>query len=180
MPHRVLEGAEGVFARIISATSQSADADYKPETGLLASDDPFSGFPAIEDCGIIGDWRAAALLKSRGRSTDCAGQDLTSRQSFAALLDRVKGGYWKIVALSAGKTVSSEQIERHYVPETKPPGFMALNHGYQTPVSVFLPTRFSGPFWDRCITSGEPCLYEGSPGLPKTGLAKTPSHCSAL
>jgi hypothetical protein len=66
MPHRFLRGAKGVFARIISATSQSADADYKPETGLMASEDPFSGFPAIEDYGIIGDCRAAAIALKAG------------------------------------------------------------------------------------------------------------------
>jgi hypothetical protein len=101
MPHRFLKGAKGVFARIISATSQSADADCKPETGLMALEDPFSGFPAIEDYGIIGD-------------------------NLRCVAGPRKRGYWKIVALSAGKTVSSEQIDDTMCPK---PTF--CKHGFR-------------------------------------------------
>jgi GH15 family glucan-1,4-alpha-glucosidase len=118
MPHRFLEGAKDVFARTVSAASPCAGADYKTETAPLACDGPFSEFPAIEDYGIIGDCRAAALVSKQGSIDWLCWPRFDKPAIFAALLDREKGGHWQIVALSAGKAISSEQIERQYVPET--------------------------------------------------------------
>jgi GH15 family glucan-1,4-alpha-glucosidase len=79
---------------------------------------PSPEFPAIGDYGIIGDCRAAALVSKLGSIDWLCWPRFDAPAIFAALLDREKGGYWQIAALSAGRPMASGRVDRHYVPET--------------------------------------------------------------
>jgi len=62
----------------------------------------------IDDYGIIGDCRAAALVSRSGSIDWLCWPRFDSPSLFAAILDRRKGGFWNI-------TPSTEfQVERHY------------------------------------------------------------------
>jgi GH15 family glucan-1,4-alpha-glucosidase len=69
-------------------------------------------WPQIHDYGIIGDCRSAALVSREG-SIDWLCWPRFDRPSiFAALLDRERGGHWRI------SPVGSATIKRQYVPES--------------------------------------------------------------
>ncbi len=53
-------------------------------------------FPAIQDLGVIGDRRTAALVDRRGAIVWCCLPDFASPTAFGALLDPERGGYWRI------------------------------------------------------------------------------------
>jgi GH15 family glucan-1,4-alpha-glucosidase len=73
---------------------------------------PQAKVAAIEDYGIIGDCRAAALV-SRGGSIDWLCWPRFDKSSiFAGLLDRDRGGYWSITP------VVLDRIERQYLPDS--------------------------------------------------------------
>ncbi len=69
-------------------------------------------FPAIENYGIIGDCRAAALVSRNGSIDWVCWPRFDSPSIFAALLDRERGGYWTLSPAGA------YSVERHYVPES--------------------------------------------------------------
>ena len=54
-----------------------------------------AGFPQIQQCGIIGDCRAAALVSREGSIEWLCWPRFDKPAIFAALLDREKGGYWR-------------------------------------------------------------------------------------
>lgn len=74
----------------------------------LASPDPRS-YPDIGDYGVIGDCRSAALVSRYGCIDWLCWPQFDSPSIFAALLDRERGGYWKIAP------VGPSSIERQYL-----------------------------------------------------------------
>src|SRR5438034_2657882 len=70
------------------------------------------GVSGIQDYGIIGDCRAAALVSRHGSIDWLCWPRFDKASIFAALLDPERGGYW---CISAG---SAEQIERQYLPDS--------------------------------------------------------------
>jgi GH15 family glucan-1,4-alpha-glucosidase len=68
--------------------------------------------PAIEDYGVIGDCRAAALVSRAGSIDWLCWPRFDSPSIFAALLDHERGGYWKLCPV--GKC----SAERRYLPES--------------------------------------------------------------
>ena len=87
--------------------------------GLLAASPTFSNFiyldvvtPKIQDYGVIGDCRSAALISKYGSIEFLCWPRFDSRSIFAAILDRQKGGFWSI----APEEPFSSSFE--YIPET--------------------------------------------------------------
>jgi GH15 family glucan-1,4-alpha-glucosidase len=70
------------------------------------------GVSGIQDYGIIGDCRAAALVSRHGSIDWLCWPRFDKASIFAALLDPERGGYW---CISAG---SAQQIERQYLPDS--------------------------------------------------------------
>ena len=69
-------------------------------------------WPAIEDYGIIGDCRSAALVSRDGSIDWLCWPRFDKPAIFAALLDRKRGGFWRI------SPVGHATIKRHYVPDS--------------------------------------------------------------
>jgi hypothetical protein len=91
----------------------------------------------IQDYGIIGDCRAAALIGRNGSLDWLCWPQFDSPAIFAGILDYERGGHWRI------GPDAPYQAERRYVGESnvrelEPPGFLALNYGISTPLSVIL------------------------------------------
>lgn len=71
------------------------------------------GLPCnIEDYGIVGDCRAAALVSKRGSIDWLCWPRFDSPAVFAALLDSDNGGYWSI------SPSQSFQVKRNYIPDS--------------------------------------------------------------
>ncbi len=68
--------------------------------------------PEIQDYGIIGDCRAAALVSCFGSIDWLCWPRFDKPAIFAALLDRERGGHWQIAPTAACT------IQRQYIPET--------------------------------------------------------------
>jgi GH15 family glucan-1,4-alpha-glucosidase len=66
----------------------------------------------IQDYGIIGDCRSAALVSREGSIDWLCWPKFDSPAIFCAILDRERGGYWRIGVLNA------TSIARKYVPDT--------------------------------------------------------------
>ncbi len=105
-----------------------------PREMLLDRDDPL--FPAIENYGIIGDCRAAALVSREGCIDWACWPRFDSPSIFAALLDRDVGGYWRL------SPVRPYSTERRYLPE-----------------SNVLETTFSTPTGTAVLTDVMPVGY---------------------
>jgi len=71
-----------------------------------------ASFPQIQDYGIIGDCRAAALVSREGSVEWLCWPRFDKPAIFAALLDREKGGYWRISPAEAAK------VQRRYLPDS--------------------------------------------------------------
>ena len=69
-------------------------------------------FPAIADYGIIGDCRSAALVSKDGLLEWLCWPRFDSASVFAALLDRERGGFWKI------SPIPPYAVKREYVTNT--------------------------------------------------------------
>jgi GH15 family glucan-1,4-alpha-glucosidase len=71
-----------------------------------------ASFPQIRDYGIIGDCRAAALISRTGAIDWLCWPRFDKAAIFAALLDREKGGFWRISPAEA------VLVERRYLPDS--------------------------------------------------------------
>lgn len=71
-----------------------------------------SSWPEIQDYGIIGDCRSAALVSRAGSIDWLCWPRFDKPSIFAALLDKERGGYWSI------SPVVSASIERQYVKDS--------------------------------------------------------------
>lgn len=74
-------------------------------------------FPLINDYGAIGDCRSVALVSSAGSIEWLCWPRFDSPSLFASILDRERGGYWRI-SPSAGRTVARGYVERSNVLQT--------------------------------------------------------------
>jgi GH15 family glucan-1,4-alpha-glucosidase len=79
-------------------------------------------WPKIEDYGIIGDCRSAALVSRNGSIDWLCWPRFDKPSIFAALLDRERGGYWLI------SPTGSATVERRYLP-----GSNVLETHFSTP-----------------------------------------------
>jgi len=73
---------------------------------------PAIHWPGIQDYGIIGDCRSGALVSRDGSIDWLCWPRFDKPSIFAALLDRERGGFWRI------STVAPATIERQYVPDS--------------------------------------------------------------
>src|SRR5438105_12987978 len=90
--------------------SASGDAlEFSQETQSCASRDPI---PNIQDYGIIGDCRAAALVSCDGSIDWLCWPRFDKPSIFAAILDLEKGGFWRVCP------VGPHQRDRSYIYET--------------------------------------------------------------
>ena len=107
-----------------------------------------SAWPAIQDYGIIGDCRSAALVSRYGSIDWLCWPRFDAPSIFAALLDRERGGYWRISPVGPAAT------KQHYVPD-----------------SNVLETHFSSP-------SGSAILVDMMPGASNTSYHNSflPDH----
>src|SRR5689334_20374040 len=78
---------------------------------------PSKDFPRIDDYGAIGDCRAVALVSSAGSIEWLCWPRFDSPSLFASILDREKGGYWRICP-STGRMSARRYIEHSNVLET--------------------------------------------------------------
>src|SRR3984885_14588442 len=91
-------------------------------------------WPQIEDYGIIGDCRSAALVSRQG-SIDWLCWPRFDRPSiFAALLDRDCGGHWRI------SPVGSAAVERHYVSDSNVLETRFTNHSGSAILTDLMPS----------------------------------------
>jgi GH15 family glucan-1,4-alpha-glucosidase len=72
----------------------------------------FDSFPKIQDYGVIGDCRSAALISREGSLDWLCWPRFDSNSIFASLLDRRNGGRWSIAPAQPFET------ERNYVSDT--------------------------------------------------------------
>jgi GH15 family glucan-1,4-alpha-glucosidase len=102
------------------------------------------GYPAIADHGLIGDLHTAALISTQGEIDWLCLPRFDSPSVFASLLDREKGGYFRIAP--AGEGYVTRQL---YLPESA-----VLLTRFMTPGGVgevldFMPVAESGKPTDR-------------------------------
>ncbi|MFZ0817132.1 MAG: glycoside hydrolase family 15 protein [Candidatus Sulfotelmatobacter sp.] len=79
-------------------------------------------WPEIKDYGVIGDSRSAALVSREGSIDWLCWPRFDKPAIFAALLDRERGGYWRI------SPVEPTGIERHYLPDSNVLETRFINH----------------------------------------------------
>lgn len=96
-------------------------------------------WPQIEDYGIIGNCRSAALVSRQGSIDWLCWPRFDKPAIFAALLDRDRGGHWRI------SPVGSATVERHYIPD-----------------SNVLETRFTGQSGSAILTDLMPSSSRAS------------------
>ncbi len=95
-------------------------------------------FPAVEDYGVIGDCRAAALVSRTGSIDWLCWPRFDSPSIFGALLDRERGGYWKL------SPVGNYSVERRYLPESNVIQARFTTHSGTAVLSDLMPVRDSG------------------------------------
>ncbi|MGH9514141.1 MAG: glycoside hydrolase family 15 protein [Terriglobales bacterium] len=86
----------------------------EPASSLIAS----RSYPDIGDYAVIGDCRTAALISKYGCIDWLCWPRFDSPSIFAALLDRERGGYWKI-APAGPSSVQREYLEGSNVLQTR-------------------------------------------------------------
>src|SRR2546430_16884216 len=84
----------------------------RESNNLVGERSSLSVVSAIQDYGIMGDCRAAALVSRYGSIDWLCWPRFDKASIFAALLDPERGGYWSISPDSA------QQIERQYLPQS--------------------------------------------------------------
>jgi hypothetical protein len=105
-------------------------------------------WPEIKDYSIIGDCRSTALVSRNGSIDWLCWPRFDKPSIFAAILDRERGGYWRI------SPVEPATIERKYVPD-----------------SNVLETRFTSPHGSVILTDLMPVIPH-----PLTQDALLPDH----
>ncbi|HEV2699268.1 MAG TPA: trehalase-like domain-containing protein, partial [Terriglobales bacterium] len=89
-----------------------------PQQTLTPSEFSTGAFPAINDYGIIGDCRSAALVAKNGSVEWLCWPRFDSSSIFAAMLDRERGGFWRI-SPSGSYSVTREYIANSNVLQTR-------------------------------------------------------------
>ncbi len=88
-------------------------SDRPAETGSQeAAQIHANSWPAIEDYGIIGDCRSAGLVARNGSIEWLCWPRFDKPSIFAAILDRERGGHWRI------SPTSSAFVKRRYAPDS--------------------------------------------------------------
>jgi len=103
--------------------------DQPKTTGSVGSD-----WPAIDDYGIIGDCRSAALVSRDGSIDWLCWPRFDKPSIFAALLDRQRGGHWRI------SPVGAATIERQYVPDSNVLETRFSNHSGSAVLTDLMPS----------------------------------------
>jgi len=91
----------------VSVSERSAEID--PQN---SGESTGARWPAIQDYAIIGDCRSAALISRHGSIDWLCWPRFDSPPIFSAILDRERGGYWRI------SPVAPETITRKYVQDS--------------------------------------------------------------
>ncbi|HZQ18401.1 MAG TPA: glycoside hydrolase family 15 protein [Terriglobales bacterium] len=81
-------------------------------TSAPLAHDPSGSFPEINDYAVIGDCRTAALVSKYGSIEWLCWPRFDSPSLFAAILDRERGGFWKIAP------VGPRSVKREYIKDT--------------------------------------------------------------
>jgi GH15 family glucan-1,4-alpha-glucosidase len=89
-----------------------------PQQTLTPAEFSTGAFPAINDYGIIGDCRSAALVAKNGSVEWLCWPRFDSSSIFAAMLDRERGGFWRI-SPSGSYSVTREYIANSNVLQTR-------------------------------------------------------------
>ncbi|KAA1374632.1 glycoside hydrolase family 15 protein [Aeromicrobium fastidiosum] len=97
------------------------------------------GWPAIADHGLIGDLRTAALVGTDGTIDWFCAPRFDSPSVFASILDRERGGAWKISPV--GETVRTQQF---YFPESAVLATRFLTQDGVVEVHDFMPVLEAG------------------------------------
>src|ERR1035438_3563269 len=103
--------------------------DQPKTTGSVGSD-----WPAIDDYGIIGDCRSAALVSRDGSIDWLCWPRFDKPSIFAALLDRQRGGHWRV------SPVGAATIERQYVPDSNVLETRFSNHSGSAVLTDLMPS----------------------------------------
>src|SRR2546423_7610919 len=85
---------------------------HHPASDVAGESSSLSVVSAIQDYGIIGDCRSAALVSRQGSIDWLCWPRFDKASIFAALLDTERGGYWRI------SPESPRHIERRYLPDS--------------------------------------------------------------
>src|SRR2546423_4263209 len=111
----------------------------RESNNLVGERSSLSVVSAIQDYGIIGDCRAAALVSRHGSIDWLCWPRFDKASIFAALLDPERGGHWRI------SPETPQQSERQYLPE-----------------SNVLQTKFSTSSGEATLTDLMPVIDESS------------------
>ena len=98
-----------INVKVPKPTRLSADAAEMSQLNATGNN---GSWPAIEDYGIIGDCRSAALVSRDGSIDWLCWPRFDKPSIFAALLDRKQGGFWRI------SPVGNATIKRQYVQDS--------------------------------------------------------------
>src|SRR5579862_3992720 len=90
-------------------TVPDRDVDHRQ---ISRSSNRASRWPDIQDYGIIGNCRSAALVSKYGSMDWLCWPRFDRPSIFAALLDRERGGHWRI------SPTGESSIERRYLPNS--------------------------------------------------------------
>ena len=111
---------------------------HHPSSDVAGESSSLSVVSAIQDYGIIGDCRAAALVSRHGSIDWLCWPRFDKASIFAALLDTECGGYWRI------SPETPQQSERQYLPQ-----------------SNVLQTKFSSSSGEATLTDLMPVIDAG-------------------
>jgi GH15 family glucan-1,4-alpha-glucosidase len=101
-----------IFRGIVKESINRSPVTHNNNENPNSGNDSLFDWPPIDDYGIIGDCRSAALISKRGSIDWLCWPRFDKPAIFAALLDRRRGGYWRISPLGPAT------VERQYLPDT--------------------------------------------------------------